>query len=75
MFIGQATCHPSFMEKLASYTTSVESRVQLDGRVVTSRAPGTTMEFAVAIVEQLYGKEKADEVAGPLVRSKDSSFV
>jgi 4-methyl-5(b-hydroxyethyl)-thiazole monophosphate biosynthesis len=75
MFIGQATCHPSFMEKLASYTTSVESRVQLDGRVVTSRAPGTTMEFAVAIVEQLYGKEKADEVAGPLVRSKDSTFV
>ena len=68
VIVGQATCHPSFMEKLASYTTSVESRVQLDGRVVTSRAPGTTMEFAVALVQQLYGKEKADEVAGPLVR-------
>ncbi|CAL0310674.1 unnamed protein product [Lupinus luteus] len=63
----KATCYPSFMEKLASYTTTVESRVQLDGRVVTSRAPGTTMEFAVALVEQLFGKEKADEVAGPLV--------
>ncbi|OIW05287.1 hypothetical protein TanjilG_03676 [Lupinus angustifolius] len=63
----KATCYPSFMEKLASYTTTVESRVQLDGRVVTSRAPGTTMEFAVALVEQLYGKEKADEVAGPLI--------
>lgn len=36
---------------------------------MTSRAPGTTMEFAVALVEQLYGKEKADEVAGPLVRT------
>jgi len=70
MVVGQATGHPSFMEKLASYTTSVESRVQLDGRVVTSRAPGTTMEFGVALVEQLLGKEKADEVAGPLVRSK-----
>lgn len=45
--------------------------MQLDGRVVTSRAPGTTMEFAIALVEQLLGKEKADEVAGPLVRSKD----
>ncbi|KEH38629.1 putative protein deglycase DJ-1, class I glutamine amidotransferase [Medicago truncatula] len=63
----KATGHPSFMEKLSSYTTSVESRVQLDGRVVTSRAPGTTMEFGVALVEQLLGKEKADEVAGPLV--------
>ncbi|XP_027341358.1 protein DJ-1 homolog B isoform X1 [Abrus precatorius] len=64
----KATCYPSFMEKLASYAAStVESRVQMDGRVVTSRAPGTTMEFAVALVEQLCGKEKADEVAGPLV--------
>lgn len=43
--------------------------MQLDGKVVTSRAPGTTMEFAVALVEQLYGKEKADEVAGTLVRT------
>ncbi|KAL1299612.1 hypothetical protein HN51_044160 [Arachis hypogaea] len=63
----KATCYPAFMEKLASYTTTVESRVQLDGKVVTSRAPGTTMEFGVALVEQLYGKQKADEVAGPLV--------
>ncbi|KAI4333583.1 hypothetical protein L6164_018370 [Bauhinia variegata] len=63
----KATCHPSFMEKLASHATAVESRVQLDGKVVTSRGPGTTMEFGVALVEQLYGKEKANEVAGPLV--------
>ncbi|MED6218779.1 Protein DJ-1 B [Stylosanthes scabra] len=63
----KATCHPAFMEKLASYTTTVESRVQPDGKVQTSRAPGTTMEFGVALVEQLYGKQKADEVAGPLV--------
>ncbi|KAH9778914.1 protein DJ-1 [Citrus sinensis] len=47
--------------------STVESRVQQDGKVVTSRGPGTTMEFAVALVEQLYGKERADEVSGPLV--------
>jgi len=41
--------------------------VQVDGRVVTSRGPGTTMEFCVTLVEQLYGKEKANEVSGPLV--------
>ncbi|PON98419.1 DJ [Trema orientale] len=63
----KATCYPSFMEQLASTANAVESRVQLDGKVVTSRGPGTTMEFAVALVEQLYGKEKADEVSGPLV--------
>ncbi|KAG2372020.1 Protein DJ-1-like protein [Vigna angularis] len=70
--VGQATCFPTLIEKLASYAaTTVESRVQVDGKLVTSRAPGTTMEFAVALVEQLMGKVKAEEVAGPLVmRSK-----
>ncbi|CAN1246393.1 Protein DJ-1 homolog B, partial [Linum grandiflorum] len=63
----KATCYPSFMEELKSSATAVESRVQKDGIVVTSRGPGTTMEFAVALVEQLYGKEKAAEVSGPLV--------
>lgn len=58
------------MEQLAaSGATAVESRVQLDGKAVTSRGPGTTMEFAVALVEQLCGKEKADEVSGPMVNA------
>lgn len=55
------------MEQLAPNANAVESRVQQDGNVVTSRGPGTTMEYALALVEQLYGKEKADEVLGPLV--------
>ncbi|KAK8986448.1 hypothetical protein V6N11_010004 [Hibiscus sabdariffa] len=63
----KATCYPSFMEQLSSCATAVESRVQQDGKVVTSRGPGTTMEFAVTLVEQLYGKDKAAEVSGPLV--------
>ena len=71
---GQATCYPSFMEQLSSTANAVESRVQVDGKVVTSRGPGTTMEYAVALVEQLYGKEKAQEVSGPLVWSS-SLFV
>ncbi|KAK6154286.1 hypothetical protein DH2020_008534 [Rehmannia glutinosa] len=62
----KATCYPSFMEQLSSSTSAVESRVQQDGKVVTSRGPGTAMEYAVALVELLYGKEKADEVSGPL---------
>ncbi|GAY51511.1 hypothetical protein CUMW_134700 [Citrus unshiu] len=64
----KATCYPSFMEQLApACASTVESRIQQDGKVVTSCGPGTTMEFAVALVEQLYGKERADEVSGPLV--------
>eukprot|EP00262_Sarcandra_glabra_P016698 TRINITY_DN5527_c0_g1_i1.p1 TRINITY_DN5527_c0_g1~~TRINITY_DN5527_c0_g1_i1.p1 ORF type:complete len:408 (-),score=75.58 TRINITY_DN5527_c0_g1_i1:518-1705(-) len=63
----KATCYPAFMEKLKSTAMAVESRVQQDGQVVTSRGPGTAMEFSVTLVELLYGKEKAEEVAGPMV--------
>uniref|UniRef100_A0A0E0AAG4 DJ-1/PfpI domain-containing protein n=1 Tax=Oryza glumipatula TaxID=40148 RepID=A0A0E0AAG4_9ORYZ len=63
----KATCYPSFMDKLPSEVNAVESRVQIDGNCVTSRGPGTAMEYSVVLVEQLYGKEKADEVAGPML--------
>ncbi|CAH8385391.1 unnamed protein product [Eruca vesicaria subsp. sativa] len=64
----KATGYPVFMEKLAATcATAVESRVQIDGRIVTSRGPGTTIEFSITLVEQLYGKEKADEVSSILL--------
>ncbi|XP_072961635.1 protein DJ-1 homolog B-like [Typha angustifolia] len=63
----KATCYPSFMEKLPSEATAVESRVQVDGKAVTSRGAGTAIEFSLILVEKLYGKDKADEVAGPMV--------
>lgn len=63
----QATCYPSFMEQLASSAKAVDSRVQQDGKVVTSRGPGTAMEYAIALVELLYGKDEANNVSGPLV--------
>ncbi|XP_042479331.1 protein DJ-1 homolog B [Macadamia integrifolia] len=63
----KATCHPSFMDQLASTANVVESRVQKDGQAITSRGPGTSMEFSLVLVEQLYGKEKADEVSGAMV--------
>ncbi|RWV98902.1 hypothetical protein GW17_00038220, partial [Ensete ventricosum] len=65
--VADVTCYPSFMDKLPSDATAVESRVQVEGQVVTSRGPGTAMEYSLALVEKLYGKDKADEVAGPMV--------
>lgn len=62
----KATCHPSFIDKLSSSLT-VGSKVQRDGHITTSRGPGTIMDFALALVEQLYGKEKYEEVYKPLV--------
>lgn len=55
------------MEKLSSDAIAMESRVVHDGQAITSRGPGTAIEFALALVEQLYGKDKAQEVAGAMV--------
>ena len=46
------------------------SRVVVDGNLITSRGPGTAFEFALTIVEMLYDKGKAEEVAGPMVMYK-----
>lgn len=69
----KATCYPSFMEQLSSTATAVESRVQQDGKVITSRGPGTAMEYSVTLVEQLFGKEKANEVSGPLLMNSNNT--
>ncbi|KAF3820361.1 hypothetical protein GH733_015870 [Mirounga leonina] len=44
-----------------------ENRVERDGLILTSRGPGTSFEFALAIVEALNGKDVADQVKAPLV--------
>ncbi len=45
-----------------------EQSVVIDGNIITSRGPGTAMEFALVLVEQLLGKEKRNEVEVPLMR-------
>ena len=44
-----------------------DDRVVVDGNCVTSRGPGTALEFALKLVELLYGKDKAREVGEPMV--------
>ncbi len=42
---------------------------EVDGALITSRGPGTAMEFAFKLVELLYGNEKVEEVnAGVMAR-------
>lgn len=41
--------------------------MERDGLILTSRGPGTSFEFALAIVEALSGKEVADQVKAPLI--------
>jgi 4-methyl-5(b-hydroxyethyl)-thiazole monophosphate biosynthesis len=62
----RATIHPSLRAELTA-ATHVESPVVEDGTVVTSQGAGTTMAFALKLVERLVGREKAREVAERLV--------
>jgi len=47
----------------------LETAVVTDGRVITSRGPGTAMDFALTLIETLVGKPKRDEVEAGLQRS------
>lgn len=62
----RATSHPTFSAQLSNQE-AVSQRVVVDGPLTTSRGPGTAFEFALSLVAQLYGDDKAREVAGPMV--------
>jgi 4-methyl-5(b-hydroxyethyl)-thiazole monophosphate biosynthesis len=62
-----ATAHPAFVEKLGERREAVDARVVVDGNCITSRGPGTALEFSLALVQVLFGPDKAAEVAKPLV--------
>ena len=53
----EVTSYPGFAKHLEGGTYR-EDRVVVDRRVVTSRGPGTAMEFALQLVELLEGKDK-----------------
>jgi 4-methyl-5(b-hydroxyethyl)-thiazole monophosphate biosynthesis len=39
-----------------------------DGKIITSRGPGTAMDFALTLIEKLSGRAKRDEVEAALQR-------
>lgn len=57
----KATCYPSFEGELTG-ATPVTDRVVQDGKVVTSRGPGTALDFALHLAELLRGKQVAADV-------------
>ncbi|WP_372695760.1 DJ-1 family glyoxalase III [Immundisolibacter sp.] len=63
---ARATAHPAFMDRLAP-AAALDDAVVVDGGVITSRAPGTAIAFALALVAALFGAQRAAEVAGPML--------
>lgn len=63
----QATCYPGYL-KDAPFVHLKTAAIVEDGNVITSRGPGTAMDFALALVEKLAGKARRNEVEAGLVR-------
>jgi 4-methyl-5(b-hydroxyethyl)-thiazole monophosphate biosynthesis len=65
----RATSFPGTLEKLQLDNTTLETNaVVQDGKVITSRGPGTAMDFTLALIENLVGNEKRKEVEAGLQR-------
>ena len=60
-----ATCYPAppFVSVLEDHRSGEDDEVVVDGDVITSRGPGTSLKFALKLVEVLYGAEKSEERA------------
>jgi protein deglycase len=61
------TCYPGVESKLGDATFRADLRVVKSGRVITSRGPGTALEFSLAIVEELCGAERARELGRAMI--------
>ncbi|HEB56418.1 MAG TPA: DJ-1/PfpI family protein [Gammaproteobacteria bacterium] len=65
----QATSYPGSLDQHSvSNMDYREQAVVIDNKLITSRGPGTAMDFALTLIEQLLGRDKRAEVEAPLQR-------
>jgi len=63
------TCYPGALNSLSMDSTNITSNaIEVDQTIITSRGPGTAMDFALTLIELLADKNKRDEVNQQLVR-------
>lgn len=63
----QVTSFPGALDEAGGIDYKTAAVVE-DGTIITSRGPGTAMDFALILIERLVGKAKRDEVESALQR-------
>lgn len=63
----RATSYPGSLDEFPAVQKQTAAVVE-DGRLITSRGPGTAMDFALTLVERLTDKANRDTVEATLVR-------
>ena len=64
----EATAYPGILDGLSHIRLSSAAVVR-DGTFITSRGPGTAMDFALSLIEILCGQKTRDDVEAALQRS------
>ncbi len=62
----RATCYPS-CEPTMIGATPIPQDVVVDENIITGRAPGAAIPFALVLISQLYDKETADKIRNDIV--------
>ena len=66
----KATAYPGSLSALdLSNITLNDKAIQIDGKVITSKGPGTAMDFALTLIELLIDKTAREKVETPLQRA------
>ncbi|HWR40199.1 MAG TPA: DJ-1 family glyoxalase III [Patescibacteria group bacterium] len=62
-----AVCYPGYENYLQGAEVNRSGRTVVDGKVITSRGPGTVFHFALTIVEMLKGRDLAQELKEKMI--------
>ncbi len=62
------TAYPGVVDHAGEGSINTGAAVEQDGGIITSRGPGTAMDFALHLVEVLAGRDTRDKVEKGLVR-------
>lgn len=63
------TCYPGALDNSEQQAAKITNKaIEIDGNILTSRGPGTAMDFALLLIEKLLGQEKREQINAQLVR-------